>query len=408
MNSGKIKRIFISDIHMGDGRSVSPGGAFNPYCWFSGNRPDMLAQFLKQYCLDDESVNEVVIVGDLFDEWICPTQFDPTDRDHSDQQIANIANALQNQLAIGWLKELASHDKKKLIYLRGNHDMLADSTTIQNIFPGIMFLASPDGHDVYEPGDGIRAEHGHWYGLFNAPYPIRSDNGFSNSILPLGFFVSRISAQEALRTGKSSTPFQIFCEWAAHIIGRKPEINDPSKAVDKTLHGEIDGILMELLDTAVKDHIPDQQGAVMNGFDEIPRMLTWQQVKDRYAHIFSEWDGTHKDNVGPFHAIEDDGDSLFAAATHILLNDTKAKVLVCGHTHNWNLKPDIVTTVPSGVVPPVTQNIYANAGAWINDRPHCTFAETESDPAKGSHVVRLREWIRGLTETTRSRICNPT
>jgi len=132
MSSGNtIKRIFISDIHIGDGRSVSPGRNFHPYCWFYDDRPDMLVEFLKQYCIDDESVAEVVIVGDLFDEWVCPTQFDPTDRDHQEQQFKNVANASQNQLVTAWLRELAR--QQRLIYLRGNHDMLANKPIMEEI-----------------------------------------------------------------------------------------------------------------------------------------------------------------------------------------------------------------------------------------------------------------------------------
>ncbi len=75
MAGKKSKRIIISDIHMGDSRSVETSSA-NPYayCWFADkeganqNRPKMLADFLEKYVINDNTVDELVVLGDLFDE----------------------------------------------------------------------------------------------------------------------------------------------------------------------------------------------------------------------------------------------------------------------------------------------------------------------------------------------------
>jgi UDP-2,3-diacylglucosamine pyrophosphatase LpxH len=59
--ANRTKRIFISDIHLGDEESMT---APHPYGWFKENIP-LLAQFLeKQRTAVD--VKEVVILGDLF------------------------------------------------------------------------------------------------------------------------------------------------------------------------------------------------------------------------------------------------------------------------------------------------------------------------------------------------------
>ena len=60
---GRTKRVFISDIHLGDERSMTTA---NPYCWFNKNIP-ILAQFLNDQ-LKSPDVKEVIILGDLFDE----------------------------------------------------------------------------------------------------------------------------------------------------------------------------------------------------------------------------------------------------------------------------------------------------------------------------------------------------
>ena len=396
-NGSTTKRIFISDIHMGDGRSVSPGGSFHPYGWFYDPRPGMLSSFLKQYCIDDKSVKKLVIVGDLFDEWICPTQFDPTDRDHQPEQFENIVNAPQNQLVTAWLRELASG--QRLAYVRGNHDMLANKPIMQKLFPGIEHQGKDDGqdndaHDVYETNDGIWAEHGHWYGLFNAPFVPRSATGFTASVLPLGFFISRLSAQEALRTGKSVKGLDIFLDWIRHIHKCVPDSRDPNRAMTQATHSVIDRVLMNLFDELVKESAPDQYGAILNGLDNIPGFVTWYQVKNRYGSIFSQWNRNHPGNVSPYDAIWCDAASLDRAVSSIFFKNDKAKIVICGHTHKYEFSSTLGLFEPTALIPSGTQYIYANAGTWINDEPHCTFVETELDLNTGNHIVRLREWAQ--------------
>jgi UDP-2,3-diacylglucosamine pyrophosphatase LpxH len=396
MSSGNtIKRIFISDIHMGDGRSVSPGANFYPYGWFYDDRPEMLAKFLKQYCIDDGSVKRVIIVGDLFDEWVCPTQFDPTDRDHQEQQFKNVANAPQNQLVTALFRVLASQGR--LTYLRGNHDMLANKPIMEEIFPGIEHMGKDDGldddsHDLYRTDDGIWAEHGHWYGLFNAPYSPRSGVGFQASVLPLGFFISRITAQEVLKTGKPVNGLETFKDWIGRIHSDIPDSRDPTKAMNATTHSAIDDCLMGLFTTFVNDNAPDQHGALLNGLAGIPGFVTWEEVKDRYACIFSEWSANHPNNVTPYDAIWSDAASLDRAASCVFFNEPKIKIVICGHTHKYDFSSSLGSFQPGALTPTGTEHIYANAGAWTNDTSRCTFVETELDLDTGNHFVRLREW----------------
>ena len=61
MTTAGTKKIFISDIHMGDARSFSGS---HPNCWFRSNIPH-LANFLNEQ-LGDPQVAELVILGDLF------------------------------------------------------------------------------------------------------------------------------------------------------------------------------------------------------------------------------------------------------------------------------------------------------------------------------------------------------
>ncbi len=68
----RTKKVFVSDIHMGDAKSQA---GVHPYGWFRSNIPN-LASFLTAQ-LNDSQVAEVVVLGDLFDEWVIPTDQDP-------------------------------------------------------------------------------------------------------------------------------------------------------------------------------------------------------------------------------------------------------------------------------------------------------------------------------------------
>ena len=68
--ANRTKRIFISDIHMGDERSINDP---NHYGWFKNNIP-VLTQFLDDQ-LNAPDVKEVIILGDLFDTWVIPVDY---------------------------------------------------------------------------------------------------------------------------------------------------------------------------------------------------------------------------------------------------------------------------------------------------------------------------------------------
>ncbi len=111
------KKIFISDIHLGDTRSFANT---HPYGWFRNNILH-LADFLTEMRNDPE-VAEVVILGDLFDEWVIPADADPL------TSCAAICDNPANLPVIGALQQLANN--KKLTYVPGNHDMAWSSTDL--------------------------------------------------------------------------------------------------------------------------------------------------------------------------------------------------------------------------------------------------------------------------------------
>jgi UDP-2,3-diacylglucosamine pyrophosphatase LpxH len=89
----RAKRIFISDIHMGDQQSVDPPADLHPYGWFHLDRGRMLADFL-DLKLSDPEVKEIIILGDLFDLWVYPAELEPPDEK---RHLCRIAHAYQNR-----------------------------------------------------------------------------------------------------------------------------------------------------------------------------------------------------------------------------------------------------------------------------------------------------------------------
>ena len=75
MSSNGAKRIFISDLHMNTDESLTPATG-NRYGWIGPGRLQALANFLKQIPRMG-GVEEVVILGDLYDNWVCPATKDP-------------------------------------------------------------------------------------------------------------------------------------------------------------------------------------------------------------------------------------------------------------------------------------------------------------------------------------------
>ena len=112
-----------------------------PYGWLRGKNIDYLTDFLKEK-FEAQDVVQVVILGDLFDQWVIPTDSDPLAR------LDSICSNPKNKGIIDNLKTLAAGSK--LSYVPGNHDMSTCLKDIDNVkdfinatFPGINFRRRP-------------------------------------------------------------------------------------------------------------------------------------------------------------------------------------------------------------------------------------------------------------------------
>jgi hypothetical protein len=81
------KRVFASDVHMSPGLSF--GSLQGCYDWFNKDESLKFEQFLA-YLIDDDSIQEVIFLGDIMDDWVYPIEIQPPKYD----DIANAAHII--------------------------------------------------------------------------------------------------------------------------------------------------------------------------------------------------------------------------------------------------------------------------------------------------------------------------
>jgi hypothetical protein len=362
-NNARTKRIFISDIHMGDERGLKPGGNLYPYVWLYPPRTDMLADFL-QTILESADVKELIILGDLFDQWVCPSDFDPT-------LYQQVVEASQNLRIIEMLKQIDAHDEIALYYVLGNHDMLLDKQFMTSLFPNIHFIGPGANYWSRIQVDGITAEHGNMFTMFCSP----DTWSHPGSRLPLGFFISRVVAYKNAVTGDGTNFLDILAHFISDLF-KDPELaKDVFEAIAQDSGLELTSMIR------------------MNNLDSFPPQLTVQQVSDIYGKLFVTWGKNTPTGLNSLDGVICEMIGLARAAQEVYFQKNLSPIVVFGHTHKYMLDgyllearfPDSI----SELLP--CKYLYANSGTWINHHPNCTYVETEIKD--GKHYVRLYQYL---------------
>ena len=184
------KRIFISDIHLGDDARYTDPVPDRRARFFPSKHRDRLLYFLeKQIIPEKNNIKDLVLLGDIFDTWVCPFDALPPTYD-------SIFCSQENKPVLDSLRQIAASNIN-LCYVNGNHDYDLTDTKIQKAIPGI--ITKPEGYEDVELG--LYAEHGHRFTLFNQSYPDVA-NG-----LPIGACAARGAAAEALSPGRHGSTF---------------------------------------------------------------------------------------------------------------------------------------------------------------------------------------------------------
>ncbi|SEW14896.1 substrate-binding domain-containing protein [[Clostridium] fimetarium] len=168
--------IILSDIHI---------GTTAPTVWYRKEVHERYLIAILDSIIDcANKIQEVILLGDIFEFWSYPPNVIPPTLD-------DIITANPNILgAKGKLRQLLSALKGRIIYICGDHDINITKADLNK-------LKSPDGYTIkyqsaaYIPtyDTGILFTHGHEFTLLNAPYLMSE-----LAPLPLGYFVTRAIA----------------------------------------------------------------------------------------------------------------------------------------------------------------------------------------------------------------------
>ncbi len=367
------KLIFISDIHM----NVDAN-----YSWIVEHAP-YLGEFLNSINARDD-ISELVILGDLVDNWVRPIEDAP-------QSFSDVLTSSTNTKEIvPALQAVCANPDIKVTYVVGNHDMLSFETDNRNIltstFPGMEIISDSPGLGAYSKDNVIWAEHGHRYCLFNAPDTWSRADGH----LPLGYFISRLAASHSSRTGVVTTTPELLNEYVETHLGLN--------------NGFFDDLLILGIFNAIalwNENDPLVDKFIMAGKDGYTPDPLIEAVAVTYDSIFSNWP-LRQNRVPAMEAVLNDVGYLGSAANHLFempLHWTgkypfTPRIVLFGHTHQAEFLYQSGTD---------EDTIYVNTGTWIDKSEDMTWVEIEINDIpdnKKSYGVSL--WCYGETSPRQS------
>ena len=356
------KRIFISDVHISTIPQLNQGK--NDYTWLQKDDAVAFTDCLK-HLNTRQDVEEIIFIGDLFDNWVIPHDVEPPTID----EIITLRIEKKDPL-LKTLYDLCQNPDIRVVCLPGNHDMELSQEVIEKHFknkkkpklPGMIFGGSMTwnaGSSVYR-SSRLLAEHGSAHAMFNAPDPINNPG----SRLPLGYYISRIVATITYNTGSNKRHWWTYIDDILEMVGP-----------DKFAPCVFESILEEAkLSSNTEIVMPKRNNKAIK--------ITAQQILDTYKNLYDQW----KERVGTgiaFKSILAEIGYLDDAADRLCKkNDTN--IVVFGHSHDCILDKDSWF---------VNDRIYANCGTWCDSPKPWTYVEIETLRDKKERYVRLYKWM---------------
>jgi len=363
-NGGRERNMIVvlSDLHL---------GADIAYAECNKNLSS-LQKLLKQINASP-NIKELVIAGDLLDEWFVPATVNTYRGKDQRDFVQRIATT--NKGVIDGFNDIIKSGKILVTYVPGNHDLAITSENIDLILPGINQARDrQQGLGTYSPADypKIAIEHSHRYNFFCAPDPISNQDVAPGTIMPPGYFFTRIAA--------------------LHVVQNKPQPGDTLPVVTPNVSGDESQSSLfaywKLWEWTI-NHFPikeklDEKIIVTNvdGFtkkyavnDLLPYQLTpgGQLDVNLFKGIQDTWDQRQIINRV---AINIPVSQAIARASSVEETDNQAKVqyfmnpnsdkriVIFGHTH--------VAKIISSNNYNGQKSIYANSGTWIDNNPNLT------------------------------------
>ena len=322
----KTKRLFISDIHLSSEEIYKNHPDIS---WFKPDRhKQRLLKFIDNTIIAKKNnVKDVILLGDIFNTWICPASIPPP----SYQEIFKA-----NQDILDKFQEIVTNDIS-LFYTNGNHDFDLMPPEIENRINGIRAIK------YYRTGR-IHAEHGNRFDIYNKPDFV-TDPAYGK---PIGYFISRLVASAG---------------------GREIGILDLPNFIDDIIEAAV-------TDQNIFSSIIEGLGERVNMGDEDPilmpneKKITIGKLKERYEKL--------SDVYNKRELIADLFQRRYLnGPADRLCQKYDFNIVVFGHTHNAMIDKDYFL---------VEDRIYANTGSWCKDKAYCV--EIDKSP-RASGKVRV-------------------
>lgn len=385
-NTGSSTRnqiVVISDIHLGADLSYAECKAN------VGPLTELLGKIRSS-----QNVKELVIAGDLVDEWFVPATTDTYQGKDQADFVERVATA--NKTVFDQLNAIITDGIIKVTYVPGNHDLTVSGENIDNILPGVNQARDAGllGLGTYSPENQpqIAIEHGHRYNIFCAPDPISNQAVAPGTILPPGYFYTRIAALHVVQNctvptdsvpvvtpdpsgGTSQQLLYGYWQFWNSSLGAFPITNHFS---DKMIVTNVNNFTGNF---SVDDVLPYQStpGSTLsvtlyNGIQD-----TWPQrclANNVPVAISTEYSIA---NPSEHQAID-----TMAMVQYFMNPLSDVRLVVFGHTH--------FPMVQSGVNHAGQKAVYVNSGTWIDQNPKLTtmnfviITPQNSDPASQTQV----------------------
>ncbi|MBN1462120.1 MAG: metallophosphoesterase [Paludibacteraceae bacterium] len=359
LNGGNERNmiVVISDIHL---------GADLAYAECNVNLKP-LEEFLQKVRVAP-NVKELVIAGDLLDEWYVPATINTYQGKDQRDFVQRIAVA--NKGVIDAFNKIIQEGKIKVTYVPGNHDLTVTEENVDLILPGInQARDNEQGLGTYSPESMplLAIEHGHRYNFFCAPDPISNQGIAPGTISPPGYFFTRIAALHHVQdcytsgdvmpvvtqnTSGDASQYSLFVYWNIWkwAINALPIEN---KFDEDMIVTNFDGFTGAY---SINDLLPFQ--TTPDGFIEV----------GLYNGIQDTWNQRQALNHVPVNipvnqaiansALSSESDNQ-AKNQYFLNPNSNKRIVIFGHTHEAKI---ISSENYNG-----QKSIYANSGTWIDN-----------------------------------------
>ncbi len=386
--------VVISDLHM---------GADIAYAEINKNLA-YLQNFLEQVRVSP-NVKELIIGGDLLDEWFVPAGVDTYQGKDQKDFVKRIAAT--NKVAIDVLNQIITEKKILVTYVPGNHDLTITAANVNEILPGINQARDEGkiGLGTYSSAflPVLAVEHGHRFNFYCAPDPISNSTIAPGSIMPPGYFYTRLATQSVTQKCTTSAdvikPVTILQDadlsqqnaykyWKTWANSAKtfPITNMFNEKIFVT---NIDGFTEKY---SVNDFMPyqDAPGGTINMklFSNIQNTWEERQTANNVA--------VHINVVRAIDSVGSAQETDYQAKVQYFTNtNSNKRIVVFGHSH--------IATIEASQNNAGQKCIYANSGTWI-DNAHKLYPTTanfvvitpQNSTATSQTVVKLYNFENGV------------